>query len=243
MSQGRSQWPIQPEVSEREKQRVPWTVGDAVSGLVLLAVISIFLGAVIEALRVAGVVSRIEAFRVFAPVSVVVMFLLAWLFAIARRGGTWADLGIRKSGWLSDFGLALLAEVGVLLVVMAYATLLLYLTKLRLPQQPVVELFGRSPTGIALAVLYVAILAPIGEEVFFRGFLYGAMRQRWGVGVGMVVSAALFAFFHLSPLLYVPMFTIGLALAALYQYRGSLAPAIMLHALNNLLALVVLFAG
>lgn len=229
--------------AEPDNQRVPWTVGDGVVAVLLLAVISVFLGVAMEAVRAAGLLSRIEAFRVLAPASVAAMFLLVWAFAVRKRGGSLADLGLKKSRWLGDFGLAVLGEVAVLLVVMGYATLLLYLAKTKLPQQPVVELFGRSGAGIALAVLYVAVLAPIGEELFFRGFIYGTMRQRWGVRWGMVASAGLFALFHVHPLLYVPMFSIGVALALLYQYRGTLVPAIMLHGLNNLLALVILFRG
>jgi membrane protease YdiL (CAAX protease family) len=165
---------------------------------------------------------------------------LAWWFGIKKRGGTFADLGFTNVRPCFDFPIAFLSEIIVLVALAAYG----YLLKaggLKVPEQPVIELFGRTRSGFVLAAIVVAVLAPIGEEVFFRGFLYSGLKKRWGVTAGIVASAGIFAVFHITPLLYLPMFLIGATLAIVFEYRGSLAPNILLHALNNLVALLALY--
>jgi len=58
--------------------------------------------------------------------------------------------------------------------------------------QEMTRLF-QVPGGLALAIFLVGVLAPIAEEVFFRGFVYRCFRARWGPTVGIAASAALFA--------------------------------------------------
>lgn len=97
----------------------------------------------------------------------------------------------------------------------------------------------RSPAGLIALVLVVGIVGPMGEEVFFRGFVHGALRRRFGVAAGVVLSAALFSLVHVSPVGLVPIFLIGVLLAVLYERTGTLAAPFALHAVNNTFAVVV----
>jgi membrane protease YdiL (CAAX protease family) len=77
--------------------------------------------------------------------------------------------------------------------------------------------------------------------LFFRGFVYASFRQSHGVTTAAIVSSLMFALFHQDPYTYIPIAIIGLALVYLYETTGSLWPSIMLHSLNNLLSVVVLY--
>ena len=82
----------------------------------------------------------------------------------------------------------------------------------------------------------LAILAPLVEEIGFRGLLYGYMRGRTGVVPSIIVSSLVFAVLHI---VIPPLFVMGAILAFLAERYRSIVPGIVLHATNN--ALVVVF--
>jgi uncharacterized protein len=86
-----------------------------------------------------------------------------------------------------------------------------------------------------LGVGSVVIGAPFAEEIFFRGFLFGSLRGRLRFLPAAAISGAVFALFHLQPLLIAVMVFVGIALAYLYDRRGSLAVPIAAHAIFNLI--------
>ena len=82
-------------------------------------------------------------------------------------------------------------------------------------------------------VITVTIAAPIGEELFFRGFAFPAISRSWGVVAGLLLSGAFFSFLHMDPVGFVGLMEIGVMLAALRYWSGSLWAAILGHAVNN----------
>lgn len=94
-----------------------------------------------------------------------------------------------------------------------------------------------TTTQIVWIVLLVCVLVPIGEEMFFRGFLYGTLR-RWGVAAAAGLSALLFAAVHQQVVHFLPIALLGVILAVLYERTGSLLPAMIVHAANNLVAVL-----
>ena len=101
--------------------------------------------------------------------------------------------------------------------------------------------FGGGGVGLALSALLVVLVAPLAEELAFRGVLAPALGDRWGVWPAIVVSAAVYAAYHMSAWLFFPTFVLGLALGWLAFSRRSLAPAIALHVLYNGAAVVAAF--
>lgn len=94
---------------------------------------------------------------------------------------------------------------------------------------------------VAVAVL-VTVVAPIAEEVFFRGYFFAAVRNWRGPGPAAVITGLVFGLIHAgsAPVAFlVPLAFLGFVLCLIYQRTGSLYPCITLHALNNSLALGV----
>ena len=79
----------------------------------------------------------------------------------------------------------------------------------------------------------VVLAAPLGEELFFRGFALPALRRGWGVLAAILVSGALFSFLHMDPVGFLGLMEIGVMLAALRWWTGSIWPAVIGHAVNN----------
>jgi len=94
-----------------------------------------------------------------------------------------------------------------------------------------------TTTQIVWIVLLVCVLVPIGEEMFFRGFVYGTLR-RWGVTAATVLSALFFGAVHQQVVHFLPIVVLGAILALLYERTGSLLPAMLVHAVNNLVAVL-----
>jgi membrane protease YdiL (CAAX protease family) len=93
-----------------------------------------------------------------------------------------------------------------------------------------------------VTLLGAGLLAPVAEELFFRGFLYTALRQRLGIAAAVTISSLVFAIGHIDALgVVAASFIIGIALALAYEYTRSLWVAIAIHAFNNSLATVLVY--
>jgi membrane protease YdiL (CAAX protease family) len=112
------------------------------------------------------------------------------------------------------------------------------------------EAIGRPPEAEAaeraiaqldpiLVVLAVVVLAPIAEELFFRGIVFNAWLREGGRRWAYIGSAALFAAVHLSLVTALPIFLLGLALAWVYERRRSLLAPIVMHATVNAISVTI----
>lgn len=95
---------------------------------------------------------------------------------------------------------------------------------------------GARDAGPLLTLLVVALLAPIFEEIIFRGVVLGGLSRYISFGWANILQALLFAAIHDDLPRFPYYFTLGLLAGALVKRTQSLGPAIALHVLNNLLA-------
>jgi uncharacterized protein len=95
--------------------------------------------------------------------------------------------------------------------------------------------------AIATGMLLI-VVAPLAEEIFFRGFLYQAFRNSFGVLPGALLSAVIFGAIHFEFFKLVQLAILGVILALLFEKTQSLWSPIMLHALNNSLAFAYLMS-
>ena len=101
---------------------------------------------------------------------------------------------------------------------------------------------GGSTAALVAVALLVCVMAPIAEELFFRGFVFTSFRRTLGLPVAAVLTGAIFGAIHLGGTeieFIVPLAVFGALLCMLYVWTNSLLPCIVLHALNNGLALGV----
>ena len=99
-----------------------------------------------------------------------------------------------------------------------------------------------SSTALFFVAILVCVAAPIAEELFFRGFCFTALRRWIGVAGGAIATGVIFGGIHAGsaePVFLVPLGVFGALLCVLYHRTGSIVPCMVLHALNNSLALGV----
>jgi uncharacterized protein len=123
-----------------------------------------------------------------------------------------------------------------LVAVLAYIALALLYTLILQPDNPEpIDTGERLGTLIGSCVIIV-VVAPLFEEIFFRGFLYRILRSRMGLWPALVIGGSVFGAVHLTsggPLAVALIGPLGFLLCLLYERSGSLYPCIALHALNN----------
>ena len=87
-----------------------------------------------------------------------------------------------------------------------------------------------DPIVLAIALM---VVAPVAEEIFFRGIVYNAWLREFGVRRAIIGSAALFALIHGSIFVIPAIFGLGIALALLYRRTRSLPASMAMHATFN----------
>jgi membrane protease YdiL (CAAX protease family) len=84
------------------------------------------------------------------------------------------------------------------------------------------------------------VLAPVAEEIFFRGYIFRAMSARKGLARGLAYSSVLFGLVHLNMAAFLPLAVGAVVLALGFRRTGSLWTPIVAHALNNAFAFALL---
>jgi len=152
-------------------------------------------------------------------------------------------LGLRGRGWARLVGIGIAGYAvfltGLMLVAVVIGSLFGGVVSLA---QTTEEIIGsaRTPAEIGLYLVLVCVLAPIAEEIIFRGYLYGGLRRFFPLRHAIILASALFAAVHLNTDAFIVVGLIGALLCYLYERTRSLVPGIVAHAIHNGLVLAVM---
>ena len=104
--------------------------------------------------------------------------------------------------------------------------------------------FGENPLGDAASALLIIGVAPLTEELFFRGFMFGGLRRNMHWIGAAVISSVVWGVFHFTGPsswgVVIQLAIFGVVLGWLYEKTGSIWPGIVIHAFNNALAFALL---
>lgn len=215
-----------------------------------VAVISALIGSVIAGLLV-GVVAQIGGVEVFVegkdpPRGVVIAGLFAQgavfigtaiLFARLSGPAYAADFGLRRTPFWRAVGITIALYIAFVIAAAVWWSLV------GSPgDEELLDTLGvdRSTVLLVLGAISVCVLAPIGEEFLFRGFMYPALRNGLGVAGAAAVTGIAFGLVHgfsSAAENLLPLAALGAVFCLIYQATGSLYPCIALHAINNSIAL------
>lgn len=219
-----------------------WGPGRVVVGILVLLVLSVIEVAIVSIFdpSLDSLGARLVAQALLAATLIGVAFGVA-----AGRGfqGTSAaarsTLGLRRP-LRSPYAIAGAAYIAYIVIALVYSAFVH-------PHQRDITRdlgFGHGDIGTVAAGLLIIVAAPISEEVFFRGFMFGGFRRRLSFPIAAVLSALIFGLFHYTgsgSVTVVPQLAIlGFALCWVYERTGSIYPTIALHMLNNAFAFAVL---
>lgn len=154
--------------------------------------------------------------------AIVIGFLAVALYA--RLRGWRKPLSFRVPGWASPFRLLC-------------GYLLLWCVSISV--EPLAEMLPGTQSSIGgggWLLVSAVVLAPLFEEVFFRGYIAGALRSAYGGVVAWLFSSLLFGLLHAVPSIILTATCGGLVLGYYYLRHRSLVMVIILHAMNNITA-------
>jgi len=218
------------QIEQSQPHSVPWTTRDVWLGLAVLVlwlVISATASVVVSLLSLdadVGLMVSLAELLLLAPV---------WWFTVRKYKVGWKALGLRSFR-------GRMVGLGCGLMILSFAFNLFYSLFLALfdlqMQADLVPIFAELSSPWWLLAGGV-IVAPVVEEVFFRGFVFAGLRQRYDWKKAAVISSALFAVIHVTPTAMIPVFILGYIFAYLYHRSDSIWPAILMHVSTNALAL------
>ena len=212
-----------------------WGVQMAIGGVLIALGAGIVMGVPAIVIDNPGNGDLSDAANAVVQLATALGFLLVPIAIATRWGDSSVGVALRRLG-LRGFRPSaikwMLAAVGAYLVFAA-----LYAGIFGSPhQEDIAESFGALPVQILLIV----IAAPLSEEVCFRGMLFGGLRTRMPRIAAALLSGLIFGALHaLTGVSAVPpLIFFGFVLALLYEKTGSIVPGILLHMLNNSIALI-----
>ncbi|UCH89612.1 MAG: CPBP family intramembrane metalloprotease [Thermoplasmata archaeon] len=162
---------------------------------------------------------------------------LIYLRVIKFGGHTQEELGIstKKIGKLSLLGLGW----GIIIIAVVTAVTI-GLALAGLESEPSFGIPEKLPE-LALILVAGVVFAPIGEELYFRAYIMTAVSARYNKTVTFTFSALFFAVLHLSLEALIPILLMGFFLAYIFDRYKSITPCIIIHAMNNFIAIMWIF--
>jgi membrane protease YdiL (CAAX protease family) len=109
-------------------------------------------------------------------------------------------------------------------------------------KQEIVDLFNNSGTiqERVMIIVLAVVVAPISEEFIFRFLIYGVLRRYFGIAVGLIFNAMLFAAAHTHLPSAAPLFVLGACFTLAYEWSGSILVSMAMHTLFNSAQLIFL---
>jgi len=224
-----------------------WTAPAAVGlGFGLGIFVSIFVGIAAQASG-SSLTSPTPAVALISDFLFDLAFVAAAVYFAAGSRARPTDFGFRRVNPALAVGGVFGAAIAYYAITSVYASVFALHGSDKLPSELGVS---KSTAALVGATVFVCVVAPIAEEFFFRGFIFGALRRmrvvvaghEIGTWVAAVLTGLLFGLAHTgsaSPQYLVPLGFLGFVLCLLRWRTGSLYPCMALHSLNNSLALGV----
>ena len=242
-----------PQVAELIPTAPPdpaWTGWDILR-LVFLTIVALFVG-VFAVLLIArwwvyphtalGEIARVPLV-VVAGQSLAYLLILAYMYVLVTRESRRPDfLAAIHWNWPSNTAAYVFAGFALSLALQVLAHFL------PIPKELPIDSFFRTPAEAwALSILSVT-LAPLMEELFFRGFLYPVLARRLGLPVAVFVTALGFALLHGAQLMFswgpvLVIFLVGVVLTIVRAKTNSVAAGVLIHMAYNGTITVAMFAA
>lgn len=226
--------------------QAPWSTKDII--ITILIVIGL-LGISLYAMDFFNVKEFIEGSE-NKGLYLLLVFVLQWILIAApllvltgiKYKLSFKNFGINKVSVWNVIKLVFLGYLLFLGITFIVNLIILY-TDLRIPgyqvQERVLPLFGDNILSLIISGILIIAVAPVIEEVFFRGFLLRSLSNKMGIFYGSILTALLFALLHLQPSSIIPVFILGLIINSLVIKSKSIIPAIAFHVFNNAIAFTI----
>lgn len=226
--------------------QAPWTVKDTIiTILITIGLLGIaFFG--MDYFGVGKLIEESENKSLYLLILFVVQWVIIAIPLLVLTGIKYKlnrkTFAIKKTGFWKTFKLVFwgfMVFVGISFIV----SLLILYTNIQIPgyqvQERILPLFGGDLFSLIISGTLIIAIAPIFEELFFRGFLLRSLSDKMGIFYGSILAALIFSLLHLQPGSLIPLFILGLIINSLVIKSKSIVPAIAFHVFNNAVAFTI----
>jgi membrane protease YdiL (CAAX protease family) len=230
------------------RETIAWGPKEVLQAVgVVIATLVFVTGAIALAVAIAGLsLSDAQVLGISLVATIVLDCLLFGLSAALSVGKyrlRWSTLGFRPLA-MGQIWVPAATVAGVFAILGAYGVIvqLFGLDKL-IPEESLDEDIFDNRALVAMAGVLAVLAAPIAEETFFRGFMFGGLAKRWGFFWAALASGLLFSLAHAQLTTLIPFTLVGMLFAGVYVYAGSLWASIGAHFLYNLISFAIMLGG
>ncbi len=183
---------------------------------------------------------------IFVSVLLAGLVTLAILWVHLRKDQRYERIGLFASSkiplWLTiALGVGLMVGVGLLCE--AYSTYVVPGKELQAGVNQLIAGIPKTPVNHLILFFTIAILAPILEELLFRGYLQTSLMRHMKPWAAILLASSIFGIVHMQPLAFPVLTALGAVFGYLYYRTGSLKVNMVLHMLNNGVAYILMVMG
>lgn len=191
--------------------------------------------------QINGSLFQVVAGGVVYGLSLVIVIGVPWWVKKSRTSKE--DVGLQRApSWMDIVWAPTGAIVYLILTATVTFIAMHLLTFIDYGQQQETGFTDVSTQGeVIMAFIMLVIIAPIAEELLFRGYLFGKLRKYAPTWIAILITSLIFAIVHFAWNVGLDVFALSIVLCLLRVVSGSLWPSIMLHMMKNGLAFYFLF--
>jgi len=229
---------------DTDKQIPRWKIWEVIAAMIGIFAVMIVIGQLGVVLIETWGVNKLLVFFGANLIQTGLLIGISYFIVVNRHEHSVEDLGLVPDGLSSGLGRGIKWGLGLFFLVMVLGVLI----SIFYPVEPEPQDFAKilllvdTPWKIIFPIIMGVVLAPLGEEIFFRGLLYPAFRKRMGVWGGIVLSALFFGGMHLDLYRLIPIAAGGAGLTYLYEKTGNIWTNIIAHAVWNAIMIALIFA-
>lgn len=223
--------------------QAPWSTNDII---VIFIISGLLIVGTLVGMDLLDVKSYVESSQ-YKNFYLLGIFLLQWIlifvplliYTLIKFKLKKKYFGFKKTGILKIIKLVASGYLLYLGITLIISLIILY-TGIKIPgyqmQEKVLPVFGDGLYSIITAGVIIVLIAPFLEEMFFRGFLLRSLTNKIGIMYGSLLSAIIFAVFHMQWQSIIPIIILGLIINSIVLRSKSIWPAIYFHMFNNAIA-------
>lgn len=235
-----------------QESSIKCKVSDVFNVFVLTFVLELLLYVTFQALSVQDLIKEISDKVFLKGIILLFTYLLQvagmlfplWFFIIRKYKSDWKEFAFK---WIGTGKTILWIFMSYLFFLGLSLFLIIIFFNLGIEsfgfekQRSIFEIFGTDPFGIVIAIIIALIVAPIAEEIFFRGFVLQTLAKRISPFWGVVLTALIFASVHFEFQSIMPLLILSVILNVIFVKTKSIWPGILFHVFNNTISFVVLY--
>ena len=232
----------------KNKKKNPWEIKDIVYVFLVVILISIVFKLIFSFIcfenffEQTGCKSLLMLGLYFLQILILLIPLA--FFTLYKYRSKIKDFGFNKINILKTlpyiFG-AYLAFIGLSILIAVISSI----SGTELPgfqsQSPILPLFGTDNFSFVIAIIVIVIIAPIIEEMFFRGYILQTLSKNLSTSTSSIITALIFASVHFEFQSFIPIFLLGIILNWLFLKFNSIWPSILFHFLNNIITFTIFY--